>query len=378
MSLFLLTVLSVYLGMHLFAWLCLYRQSRFSRHILWTGIILCFPLSLSLVFTHLIPQSWPQWLIRLLWETAYFWLGFVLYMVVLQIPAQLLEIGTRIYFPNSTARVREVCAIFIVPLALAVLSLGYYSAAQPPKIVRYNIYTEKKCPALKIAFVADNHLGIQTPFRQTQNLVHVLKKENPDLCIFGGDLSSDHPNLIQKHLKLIRSVDFPQGKFAVRGNHEIYMGKQKAEKKIHTAGINLLENSVVSLCGGSLQLAGLEDPARNKDERAVFQRELKGLLQKTDRNQFTIVVTHRPLGMDIASKAGVDLQVSGHTHKGQLFPFGFLVRLVYPHIHGKYSQNGTKLIVTSGYGTWGPSARVFTRREINMIAIRPQNQGEQK
>jgi predicted MPP superfamily phosphohydrolase len=371
---FAFTVVSVFLGMHLFAWVRLQRQMRFTWKIFWAGTVLCLPLSLSIIYGYLVPETWPAWAIRSVWQTTYFWVGFTFYLFSVQLAALLLEISARIIFPRKYAAIKKGLGIVAVPAALFILCAGYFLASLPPQITRYTIESPKIDSPLKIALVADNHLGIQTRLTETERLAAALRDEEPDLCLFAGDIFNDHPGFLDPHLDILASLDFPSGKYAILGNHEIYFGKDQAVRKIKGMNIKLIQNSVFSVPGTGIQIAGVDDPAGNREKEGIFLRNLENALRDAAQDRFTILITHRPEGMEAAAELGADLQVSGHTHYGQIFPFNFLVRIAYPHIYGRYREGGMTLIVTRGLGTWGPSARFPFPGEIVIINIRPGNE----
>lgn len=374
---FAFTVISVFLGMHLFAWVRLHRQVRFTWKIFWAGTVLCLPLSLSIIYGYLVPETWPAWAIRSVWQTTYFWVGFTFYIFSVQLAALVLEIPARIMLPCRHAEIKKGLGIIAVPTALFFLCAGYFLASLPPHITRYTIESPKINSPLKIALVADNHLGIQTRLTETERLATALREEDPDLCLFAGDMFNDHPDFLEPHMDVLAPLEFPLGKYAILGNHEMYFGKELAIGKIKKANIKLIRNSVLSVPKAGIQIAGVDDPAGNREKEGIFLRNLEKALRDADPNRFTILITHRPEGVDTAAELGADLQVSGHTHYGQIFPFNFLVRIAYPHIYGKYREGGMFLIVTRGVGTWGPSARFPFPGEIAIINIRPGNKEDQ-
>ncbi|MFP4168055.1 MAG: metallophosphoesterase [Desulfonatronovibrionaceae bacterium] len=369
---FALTVVSVFLGMHLFAWTRLQRQVHFPWRIFWFGTALCLPLSLSIIYGYLVPDTWPAWTIRAVWQTTYFWVGFVLYIFSVQTTALVLETGLRVLRPALLCKAKTWLGTASVPISLLLLSTGYYLAASPPEITRYSVHTPKLEKPFTLALVADNHLGIQTRLSETKDIAYILNQEKPEVCLFAGDLFNDHPGFLDQHLKIFRDLDLPRGKYGILGNHEVYFGRKKAVRLMKKAGIRPVRNTVFSLPGVPVQIAGIDDPARHGDNKDFYARIMQEVLAGADPERFTILVTHRPEGLLPAADLGVDLQLSGHTHNGQLFPFNLLVRTAYPHIYGQYREKGTVLIVTRGAGTWGPSARFPHRREIVIIDILPE------
>jgi predicted MPP superfamily phosphohydrolase len=155
--------------------------------------------------------------------------------------------------------------------------------------------------------------------------------------------------------------------FAVTGNHEFYAGLPQALSFTEQAGFRLLRNEAISL-DNALTLAGVDDPA------ALHGVERKGvpehdLLQGVSRGRFTVLLKHRPV-MDTTSLGLFDLQLSGHVHKGQIFPFNLLTHLFYPVKMGFSTYaNGSSLYVSRGTGTWGPPIRFLAPPEITVITL---------
>ncbi|MFO7818162.1 MAG: metallophosphoesterase [Thermodesulfobacteriota bacterium] len=376
---FILTVISTFLGMHLFAWVRLHRQIKFSKKIFCSGLLLCILLTCSIIIVRLFPDNWPEWVIKSAWHLSFFWVGFLFYAFVLQLGFLILEFGALTVLPKHYYRqLKYGLGILAVPAALLILCFGYYTAAGPPTITEYFIHTDKTDTPLKVALVADNHLGIQSPPAETKRLVHALEKESPDLCLFAGDIFNDHPGLLDAHINLLAQFNPPGKKFAVLGNHEIYFGEKEAVELMERSKIHLLRNNVYAIPETNIQLAGIDDPARKPDRDRVFNNAQKSVLKQLDADKFTILITHRPKGLNNSAKSGVDLQLSGHTHNGQIFPFKFLVALAYPYTYGEYRKDNTRLIVTRGFGTWGPSARVLSPPEIVILHILPQDQENNK
>src|SRR6056297_945153 len=185
---FIITVISTFLGMHLFAWVRLHRQIKFSKKIFYSGLLLCVLLTCSIIIVRLLPENWPEWIIKSAWHLSFFWVGFIFYAFVLQLGFLILEFGAHLALPKYYRQLKYGLGILAVPGALLILCFGYYTAAGAPTITEYFIHTDKIVRPLKIALVADNHLGIQSPPSETKRLIHALQTENPDLCIFAGDI----------------------------------------------------------------------------------------------------------------------------------------------------------------------------------------------
>ncbi|MDO9309655.1 MAG: metallophosphoesterase, partial [Deltaproteobacteria bacterium] len=161
------------------------------------------------------------------------------------------------------------------------------------------------------------------------------------------------------------------GKFAVVGNHEVFAGLRQAIEFTRSAGFTVLRGQSVALPNG-ITITGIDDPVVSRVERSG-QRTEKTLLEALPDGSFRLLLKHRPL-ISPGSDGLFDLQLSGHVHKGQLFPFNFLVKLTHPIPCGTTTTaSGSQLHVSRGTGTWGPPMRLFAPPEVTVIDVIPSN-----
>jgi len=147
----------------------------------------------------------------------------------------------------------------------------------------------------------------------------------------------------------------------VTGNHETYEGLEEVFRVLNPTNIKMLSNEMFEFNG--IQIIGVN--------YSFDQDHLKNMLHslKIEKSKPSILMYHLPQGLDVANEAGVDLQLSGHTHNGQIFPFSLLVKLLFPYNNGLYEYNGTCLYVSQGTGTWGPPMRLGSKNEITLIKL---------
>lgn len=215
--------------------------------------------------------------------------------------------------------------------------------------------------------ISDLHIGLLTNRAQVQQLVLRINQLQPDLIVSTGDLidmQQDHIDIYAAILSQLRAV---KGKFAVFGNHEAFAGQKRALDFTQQAGFQVLRNTVVRI--GEINLVGVDDP-----EFVEFTGEKpadeKQLLQSVNTG-YTVLLKHQPR---ISNANAFDLQLSGHTHGGQIFPFGLLTEVFYRQAPG-LSRVGTHswLYLNRGAGTWGPPMRVASGPEITLIRIMPEH-----
>ncbi len=260
---------------------------------------------------------------------------------------------------------------FFAPLILA-LTVGIFGFFQA-----LNIRTERiaiqtaKIPRdigrVRIVQISDVHLGLIVRQGRLAKILECVDAAHPDLLVSTGDLVDGQLNELAGLAEQIRQVKTPLGKYAVTGNHEFYAGIGTALKFTRDAGFTVLRGRGLTV-PGVLNLAGVDDPAGNRFGTGHMISE-KALLTDLPRSFFTVLLKHRPLP-DEASIGHFDLQLSGHTHKGQIFPFTVLIDLMYPKSAGLMQFDaGSRLYVSRGSGTWGPPIRFLSTPEVTVIDL---------
>jgi predicted MPP superfamily phosphohydrolase len=260
---------------------------------------------------------------------------------------------------------------FFAPLILA-LTFGIFGFFQA-----LNIRTERiaiqtaKIPRdigrVRIVQISDVHLGLIVRQGRLAKILECVDAAHPDLLVSTGDLVDGQLNELAGLAEQIRQVKTPLGKYAVTGNHEFYAGIGTALKFTRDAGFTVLRGRGLTV-PGVLNLAGVDDSAGNRFGTGHMISE-KALLTDLPRSFFTVLLKHRPLP-DEASIGHFDLQLSGHTHKGQIFPFTVLIDLMYPKSAGLMQFGaGSRLYVSRGSGTWGPPIRFLSTPEVTVIDL---------
>jgi uncharacterized protein len=221
----------------------------------------------------------------------------------------------------------------------------------PPKMVR-----------LKIAQISDVHLGLINGKERLQRIVDLIRAEQPDLLVATGDIvDGDMAGNGEIH-ELLKRIQPRFGKYAVTGNHEFYAGLAQALETIERSGFKVLRGEGVTT-DGVLNIVGIDDPTGGSvtDETALLASLQNGL--------FTLFIKHRP-EVPEESRGLFDLQLSGHTHRGQMFPFRYFTGMAYPMQDGLYDLGKGSLLYTSrGSGTWGPPMRVLSPPEVTIIEL---------
>lgn len=219
---------------------------------------------------------------------------------------------------------------------------------------------------LRIALLSDMHLGYNLSGNHVRASVNIINDEKPDIVLICGDIFDGpyEPVFIDRMLNEYSNLSAPLGAFAVTGNHE-YMGNLDPKcALIRQAGIKLLRDTAVNITS-TIRLIGREDISC---ERA-FDRKRTPLSELVSDTMCCIVMDHRPRDIREASEQHVALNLSGHTHAGQVWPINYLCELIYPLAYGHRLFNETHAIVTSGFGTWGPRVRIGNSPEVCIITL---------
>jgi uncharacterized protein len=306
-----------------------------------------------------------------------FWLGMMLYLFMGVLLCDLLRlvnwIAGVIPAPSDLyTRVKQIAAMTVAGTVIITVLAGYYNTLHP-RINTIVIDIPKAAGGrtmLDMALVTDIHLGTIISNSRLQKMVDMVNVIRPDVVLLGGDIvDEDLAPVIQNNLgELLRTIRSKYGTYAVTGNHEYIGGVESACRYLSENGVTVLRDRAV-LIDKSFYLVGREDRSIGQ---FVGKRRmpLDSIMKQVDRALPVIMMDHQPFGLNDAVRNGVDLQLSGHTHHGQLWPFNFITGLIYEVSRGLRRIGGTNIYVSCGFGTWGPPARVGTIPEVVHIQLR--------
>ena len=304
-----------------------------------------------------------------------FWLAFLLYGFLFLFVSDILLLITRMTGMISAENVPVFRKwSFIVTITFSgVLILGGFINALIPTVKEYNISINKPLDngmkSMKIAAVSDIHIGSIIRERSLMKLSQMLDDINPDVVLLLGDIVDGEigPVIRGDLLKYFKCPECANGLYAITGNHEFIGGADKTIPYIESKGIRILKDEIVILNGG-IQLIGRID----KDSRSFYRQERKSLqelMADIDTLKPVIVLDHQPFKLDEPEKYNIDLQLSGHTHNGQMWPLNHITQMVWELSYGYLRKGDTQFIVSSGYGIWGPRVRSGSRPEVLLINI---------
>ncbi len=302
-----------------------------------------------------------------------YWIPAFVYLLALTVLVDIIKLATRKIAPVSeffkSSSIYITFASFI--LVCFVLVIGTYNAFVPT-IRNYTIDINKHANGLKnikCAMISDVHMGELIGKDRLIKAVKIINEMQPDIVVIAGDLIDNDiaPIKRENSLEPLKDIKSKYGTFAVLGNHEYYGStSDEIEKMLSDYNVTVLRDKKV-LVADSFYVVGREDKTVN-----TFGGQRKALQQLTtdiDKSLPVILIDHQPNSLEDARKDKIDLQLSGHTHAGQFFPISLITKAMFEKHWGYLKDNDFNLIVSSGYGTWGPSVRIGSQSEILDINI---------
>ena len=268
-------------------------------------------------------------------------------------------------------RFRKYISYALLAVTIAVIAAGYINTLSL-KTVHYNLTIAKRSPVrtLRIAAVSDIHAGDIIRKERIERIAAKISGLNPDCVIIAGDLF-DHSvdDVINEGtLTPLTSVHAKYGKFFALGNHDYFNDGDKVARYTESLGFTVLRDRVMPV-GNAFYIAGRDDYSIGR-RQGMRRKDLSEIIAGINRALPIILIDHQPNMIDETVANGIDLQISGHTHKGQFWPVNLIAGLIYDPLYGYRGIASTNVIVTSGAGTWGPPVRTSGRCEVACIDIR--------
>lgn len=334
-------------------------------------------LSSSYILGRILDKTSPSSVSDILIYTGSLWLGLMLYLFLGSVLLDLLKFILLIFkikpafVYDNYENFKKISSLLIIFISLAMVGYGYYNAMNPT-IKKLNITIPKsssKYDKVNVVFVSDVHLGVILGDKFSKKLVEMINELNPDIVVFGGDLlDEDAEQVIRKNSAAsLNNIRSRLGVYAVLGNHEYIGGVSKAENFYALHNIKLLVDEAY-LIDNSFYLIGRDDKTSERFAKRK-RKSLSEIVGSLDSSLPLILIDHQPFNLEISEKNRIDLQLSGHTHHGQLWPFNYITDLVYEVSWGYKRKNNFQIYVSSGFGTWGPPVRIGNKPEIVFIEL---------
>lgn len=329
--------------------------------------LLFFALMAGFVAVRTVPRSVSgPWL----W-ISYTWLGVLFFLVFSLAAADLARVITlrvKDVSPDDPERRLAISRFFAGAAALVglgVSAMGVASALSSVSVNKVKVSLKrlgKDAEGMRIVQISDVHVGPTIGKAFIEDVVARINALKPDVVAITGDLVDGTVADLREHVAPLARIEAKHGVFFVTGNHEYYSGVREWIDHLGTLGIKVLQNERVRIGGEhGFDLAGIDDPTGDPD--------LEKALEGRDPSRGVVLLAHQPRAIARADELGVDLQLSGHTHGGQMFPWNLFVRLQQPFVAGLHQLAHAQIYVSCGTGYWGPPMRVGAPAEITEIEL---------
>lgn len=358
-----LALVAFYIGLHFYAarWLTKSFSIGYPASS-WLRVALLLAAFLS-PLTMFLKRHYQSPALEVLYTAGYAWMGVILVAAFIFLCSDLGALALRRALPAALPRLP---AATLGALA-AVLAWSFYGGVRNTPVKEITIALPGLPAALdglRIAQISDIHVDSEWKLRQFNALVDSVNAAKPDLVLFTGDLIDPGLTCREGLQESAARLKSRLGIYGSLGNHEYYYGLDKAMACYRAFGIKLLRNSSADL--GDLKLIGLGDI----HTEGLSPEDVTAQLRAAGNGKFRLLLSHQPVYYREIAAEGVPLTLSGHTHRGQIFPFHIFTRLAYKYFYGLFRIKNSAFYVTSGAGVWGPPMRWFAPAEIPVITLK--------
>ncbi len=383
-------LVNAYIIRWIIRWLstCRHEFRRFRSRLIVSMVYLFFASAMGVGF--FLPSGGVK---RFFVKIGNYWLGVLLYTILVVGAADVIHVLLKRSKKINQEKLRSfkvfVVSGLICAIGIAVLSIWGMVNAGNIRTTKYEAVIDKKAGNLKqmkVVMAADLHMGYNIGCEHIQKMVEKINAQEPDLVVFAGDIFDNEYEALEdpkKLIEILQGIKSKYGVYACYGNHDIkekilagftFGGSQKKESDIRMdeflkeAGITLLRDEAV-LIGDSVYLYGRPDrhrPGRDIKTRKTPEEITAGM----DLSKPVFVIDHQPKELQELADAGVDLDLCGHTHDGQVWPGNLTIRLMWENACGYLKKGDMHNIVTSGVGIFGPNMRVGTIAEICSVTVK--------
>lgn len=365
---FLLTFLLLYGGINFYAFVRADRIFHFPPGLRIFILILLVMLIFAPLLVRAAESRHLDTLARTFAYAGYLWMAFIFLFFCLSV---IFDVAGFIFkylpFGGSNLSLANIAFALAVFLSLIFLVYGYMDA-QIIRTRKLTVATGQNLPnggKIRIVQISDVHVGIIIKEKRLQVLIDKIKEAKPDILISTGDLLDGELNNVLPLTSLFARIKPPFGKYAITGNHEYYAGIEKSLEFTRQAGFEVLRDETREVAG--INIVGIDD-ITGRRSGIINKNSLAAQTMPAAKNdKFVLLLKHQPY---VNSADNFNLQLSGHTHDGQIFPFRLITRLFFKNNYGYYELGKNRaLYVSRGAGTWGPPVRVFAPPEITVIDL---------
>lgn len=375
MSLFFIIFILIYAGVHLYAFLKVKTAFHPSKMVQQLMAFFLIAMISAPFFVRLYEKQGFETFAYLTAHIGFIWMGIIFLFFIYGI---LIDFWRLLIFTAGTLLKKNVDRLrpspkfaFFIPLLISttIASYGYFEAMDVTT-ERINIKSEKiqsQAGRIKIVQISDVHLGHIIREARLKKILDKVRAEAPDMLICTGDLVDGLRSDLNDLSGMFQKINPKYGKFAITGNHEYYAGLEQSLEFINRSGFRILRGKGLTI-NNIINIAGVDDHAgiSSGSTNSAYEKEM---LSKLPKDKFTLFLKHRPL-IDEDLNGLFDLQLSGHTHKGQIFPFNFFVGRFFPFISGYHQiTDKSSIYISRGAGTWGPPIRFLSPPEVTIIEL---------
>lgn len=368
MVIFLLTFLFLYGGIHVYAFIRADSIFHFSAGIRIIVIVLMIILIFAPLLVRIAESRHLEALARAFAYAGYLWMAFIFLFFLLSVIFDAVRFIYK-FFPAGVAAVPLINVAFGLAVFLSFILVVYgYFDAQTIRTKTLEIPTGQTLPnggKIRIVQISDVHIGLIIKEKRLQAMVDKINEAKPDILISTGDLLDGELNNVSPLTALLGQIKPKFGKYAVTGNHEYYAGIEKSLEFTRRAGFEVLRDAAREVAG--IYIVGVDDITGRRSGIVNENSRLSKEMPQIQNNKFVLLLKHQPYANN---NDNFNLQLSGHTHGGQIFPFRLITRLFFKNNYGCYKLGEEKLLyVSRGVGTWGPPVRVLAAPEITVIDL---------
>lgn len=338
--------------------------------IFWS-IVLCFPVG------RIVERFWTSPITDFVVWIGSFWLAAMLYAFIASFAVDIIRLSNAIYPWINNLWGADLTSLkywsFIITscLILTTVIVGHINAVWT-RVSHYNIKIEKhagKLETLRIVAASDIHMGTIIAKHRVSKLVNLINGQKPDIVLFAGDIvDEDLSPVIRRNLgDKLKEIRSRYGTYAITGNHEYIGGATPAIKYMENHGVTVLKDSSIFI-DNAFYIIGRDDRDSRRYEHQQ-RKEVAELTSHISQSYPIILLDHQPYHLDKVQQAGIDIQISGHTHHGQLWPLSYITQAIFEVSSGYLRKGSSHFIISNGYGTWGPPVRIGNRPEIIVIDV---------
>jgi hypothetical protein len=378
MALFFTIFFTVYSALNYYifirGWQALHTLQVLKPFYLFTFIIVAY----GYVIAKLLYKYLPPLAYDIILGAGAIWFAFLVYFILLILGLDIIRLFESFFhflpkfIYNNYEQTKKITAVVIIALVGLIVFLGNLNK-RDITINTLNLSLPKgsgKLNELNIVMAADLHLSPIDGERLLSRIIDKINSLNPDIVLFAGDIVDDKAMILKERGigESFKRLNPKYGIYSITGNHEFINNVEPSVKFMEEYGMKVLRDNY-ELIDSSFYVVGREDVAM-KQFTGKDRKTLKEIINSIDSDHPQILLDHTPVKLEQAEKSGIDLQLSGHTHHGQIWPGNIITNLIYERSWGYKKNNGTHYYITSGAGTWGPPVRTGSKSEIVNIKIK--------